>query len=158
MMKDRAINGFAIVVVCAGAALAQRPADVVHWSAKAAHVEAHGETVSLSATIQPGWHVYAPSQQPGGPTPMTVKIPAGQPFVVDGKITEGATLHRHDLQFDMETVFFMNAAHLTVPVRVSGSDAGKPIPLDVRFQACNDSICLPPTTVHLVAQGGESAQ
>src|SRR5579884_2423107 len=90
--------------VCANAlpVAAQTP---VHWSARApAGVRHAGATVRvrLTATIDPDWHVYSLTQKPGGPTPLRITVPAGQPFTLGGTVT-GPTPHvEFDPNFSMQ--------------------------------------------------------
>jgi thiol:disulfide interchange protein DsbD len=105
-------------------------------------------TAHIHATIQPGWHVYAMDQKPGGPIAARIAVPPDQAFVLDGDIDQSAPIKVHDPNFDMETRFFKNEASFSVPL--TAIKAGSPkLSIDVRYQACDDSICLPPTTAHL---------
>ena len=78
--------GLALALGVASAAAAQNP---VHWSVK---TEAKGPlqagslvTVTATADIDAGWHMYALSQTAGGPIALTLTISPG-PFTLDGAI------------------------------------------------------------------------
>jgi DsbC/DsbD-like thiol-disulfide interchange protein len=129
----------------------QRPSEVVKWSAGATKSTAHATTVTLSATIQDGWHVYALSQPPGGPTPLKISVPAGAPFEIGAPIKEVNVTRHDDPNFKMETLYYLNAVTLHVAMKNTGAASATTIPVDVRFQACNDRLCLPPYTAHLTA-------
>ena len=107
-------------------------------------------TAHIHAAIQPGWHVYAMDQKPGGPIAARIAVPLDQAFVLDGDIDQSTPIKVHDPNFNMETRFFKNEASFSVPL--TATKAGSPkLSIDVRYQACDDSICLPPTTAHLSA-------
>ena len=130
---------------------AQRATEIVKWNATVSKSTAASASVALSATIQDGWHVYALSQPAGGPTPLKITIPSGAPFALQAPIAEAKVTRREDPSFKMETVFYLNSVNLIVTVKKAGTSAAETLPVDVRFQACNDRLCLPPYTAHLTA-------
>ena len=131
-------------------ASAQRPSEVVKWSANVAG-SSNTASATLTASIQDGWHVYAISQPSGGPTPLKIAIPAGSSFALDGAIADTKVVRHFDPNFNMETVYYLNTARLTLPLKRTGASGNDSVPIDVRFQACSDKICLPPYTTHLSA-------
>ena len=144
----------ALVAVLFGscaALYAQRATEVVKWNATVSKSSATSASVAISATIQDGWHVYALSQPAGGPNPLKITIPSGTPFALQAPIAEAKVTRREDPSFKMETVFYLNSVNLTVNVKKASATAAQTLPVDVRFQACNDRLCLPPYTAHLTA-------
>ncbi|AFL90466.1 disulfide bond corrector protein DsbC [Terriglobus roseus DSM 18391] len=133
------------------AANAQRPYEVVKWNATVTKSTATSASVALTATIQEGWHVYALSQPPGGPTPLRITIPATAPFTLQTPVAESKVIRHEDPTFKMETVYYLNTINLTVDLKKQGSTPTETVPVDVRYQACNDRLCLPPYTAHLTA-------
>jgi hypothetical protein len=132
-------------------AYGQRPSEVVKWTANIVKATPISATVALSATIADGWHVYALSQKAGGPTPLKITISSGAPFALQSPIQETKVIRHDDPSFKMETVYYLNTVNLTVAVKKEGASAVEAVPVDVRFQACNDKLCLPPYTLHLTA-------
>lgn len=151
----------------AGAATvcAQSPEDVVQWKTDTTgeQVKAQGTfRAHLHATIGAGWHIYAPTQPAGGPVAMSVTLPAGQPFTAAGALESSAPHKAHDDNFDMETETYEGSADFKVPVRAGSAPVAATLKLDVRYQVCNATFCLPPHTVHLTvtvkgAVGAKSA-
>ena len=129
----------------------QRATEVVKWNASTNKSTGASVSIALSATIQDGWHVYALSQPAGGPNPLKISIPAGAPFALHGPIAEAKVTRREDPSFKMETVYYVSAVNLTLDIKKAGAVGADALPLDVRFQACNDRLCLPPYTAHLSA-------
>lgn len=105
-------------------------------------------TAHIHATIQPGWHVYAIDQKPGGPIAARIIVPLDQAFVLAGDIDEPSPTRVYDPNFNMETRFYENEANFSVPLIATKNGSPK-LSIDVHYQACNDSLCLPPTTAHL---------
>ncbi len=130
---------------------AQRAPEIVKWNATISKSSGASASVALNATIQNGWHVYALTQPTGGPNPLKISIPSGAPFVLQTPIPESKVMRREDPTFKMETVFYQNSVSLNLAIKKEGTAAADSIPVDVRFQACNDRLCLPPYTAHLTA-------
>jgi len=136
-------------------ASAQTASQIVTWkgSLNSATPLRSGEkiTAHLKATIKSGWHVYSISQLPGGPSPTIIGVPDGQFLSVAGTILGPLPREAYDPNFDMKTAFYEHSAAFKVPLEVTPTampGAGK-IVIKVRFQTCNDTICLPPSTVEV---------
>ncbi len=145
------VVGFAILLGSCVAMLGQRPSEIVKWNATVTKSSAASASVALSATIQDGWHVYALSQPAGGPTPLKISIPAGVPFTLQTPVAEGKVTRHDDPNFKMETLYYLNSMNFTVSVKKDPAKISEILPVDVRFQACSDRLCLPPYTAHLTA-------
>lgn len=154
-----------VLAVGTVALYAQSPEDVVRWKVDTAgqQVDAHGTfRAHLHAEIGSGWHIYAPTQQAGGPVAMSVTVPQGQPFTVGGALESSVPHKAHDENFDMETETYEGAADFNLPVKAGAATGAAMLLLDVRYQVCNATFCLPPHTKHLsvavqVAAGAKSA-
>ncbi len=108
----------------------------------------------LSASMAPGWHVYSLTQGPGGPVTTMISVPKSQPFVLAGTIRAPKPEKAFDPNFQIDTEFYQESAEFTLPIAVaSGAKAGmQDLQVEVYFQACNETSCLPPTTVKLTAK------
>ena len=142
---------FLLAVLMFLATSAQRPTDIVRWSATApAKAIAPGGVakIELSAKIEDGWKLYALSQPKGGPIPLTIVLEKGTPFtLVQKQITGPLPKLQKDDNFNLETQYYEHEAAFTLPVTLPRTASGKlQIPLDVTFQACGASICLRPFT------------
>jgi len=116
--------------------------------------------VSLIAAIDDGWHLYALDQPSGGPVATTIKATDASPWMIDGKIASPKPIVRPDPNFTvndkpLETRSFTNEAAFKIPLSAGLDAAIEQISLDVRFQACNDSLCLPPRTMRVTTAGAE---
>lgn len=135
--------------------LAQGPApQPVQWTITPAKADPakvrDAVSVEVSGTLSAGWHVYALHEPEGGPTPLRVTLDDAGRAEISGKIGGTAPTRRNDTSFQMETELYLGDFTLLVPVRLKpGHSAASPITIAVRYQACNDRICLPPRTVHL---------
>jgi thiol:disulfide interchange protein DsbD len=131
----------------------------VHWTAKLPSGPALKSgtkiTADLSATIEDGWHVYSITQPPGGPLRTVITVPADQALRGDGKITGTEPHSSYDPNFQMETQYYEESVSFKVPLVVDSSAKAGPANsvVNVRFQTCNDRLCLPPTTIHVPLAG-----
>jgi len=114
-----------------------------------------GETFNaqLTAQIAAGWHLYSANQSPDGPRPTRITLPAEQSFKLAGEIDAPPPRTAFDENFGFETSFYQNSATFTLPVRVAEDvqQGRHQLRVNAYFQTCNDSLCLPPKTVQLVA-------
>jgi thiol:disulfide interchange protein DsbD len=149
----------AIAATSGGPAAAQGENPIL-WSLRAPgdlEVKPGGRfDLELTAAIQDGWHLYSTSQPPGGPTPTRITVPPGQPFRLEAAPAGPEPKREHDPNFGMETEFYDGAAAFVVPIAVAPDAPGgtQKVEVHVRFQTCNDRLCLPPRTDKLVAQVG----
>jgi thiol:disulfide interchange protein len=145
---------FAWLLFFAVATPAQNP---VTWSIKAnapATLKAGDKfTAQVTAQIQGGWHLYSLTQGAGGPIPTRITAPEGQPFKLGGSVSGPRPRVEMDPNFQINTETHEGNATFRVPLIVA-TDApvgAQSLNINVRFQACDDTKCLPPRTVKLSA-------
>jgi thiol:disulfide interchange protein len=124
---------------------------VVRWSAKVdppVKIEA-GATieVTLDARIDPGWHLYALTQEGGGPQALVIAVPPESPFKMAGNVIAPLPITAPDANFNIDTQYHAEEATFYVPVAVPATASGAAqLDLDITFQTCTDRFCLPPAT------------
>jgi thiol:disulfide interchange protein len=122
--------------------------DPVQWTltfdAKAAPPGSH-VLGKFTGTIQPHWHVYSMTTPPGGPNPTTTSI-ADNPAVAGFKIYQAKPVRKLDPSFGIDTETFAEQYVLLFDIELKKDAAAGPsdITAKVRYQSCNDTICLPP--------------
>jgi thiol:disulfide interchange protein DsbD len=140
-----------LITMVAGASCQEHPAQ---WRASGPGKAIHpGEKFSfrLSASINSGWHMYSITQPSGGPTTTVVTIPAAQPFSLNGQVSGPAPHIAYDANFEMNTETYEDSAEFVVPVAVakSAGSGDQKLAVNIRYQVCNDTMCMPPNTEHL---------
>lgn len=122
-------------------------------------------TADLTATIEPGWKLYALEQPSGGPIATTIKISAGSQFEISGQIASTPkpkqavdNLFVGEDGKPLVTKYFQNGVTFSVPLRAAAETSAETLSLDVRFQLCNDTLCLPPKTVRVTFAGFEDVR
>lgn len=115
----------------------------------------------LSAEIEPGWHLYALDQPDGGPIKTTIKIAPELPFELIKAVASAEPQIKPDPNFivndkPLETKFYVDNAEFKISAKATAATRYEQLALDVRFQLCNDTTCLPPKTLRLSAAGTEA--
>jgi len=113
---------------------------------------ADGQAV-VEVTVAPGWHVNAhdPRDDFLVPTTLTILPPDGMRA---SEVVYAEPVERR-LAFGGDRPLRLYAGHVRFTARLEGTPAAGAAPLRaaLRYQACNDSRCLPPRTLELVARG-----
>ena len=129
------------------------PATAVTWTLQAPRPVRAGDAVSLTltATIAPGWHLYAMAQPEGGPISTEVSLPANPLATFARPIVASKPATIFDPNFDMRVRLYSESATFTLPLKVALTAAAgtHPLAVEARYQSCNDVICLPPKTVRV---------
>ncbi|MGI9055955.1 MAG: protein-disulfide reductase DsbD family protein [Pyrinomonadaceae bacterium] len=141
-------------------AFAQNP---VSWSlesgAKGNSLKS-GEKISakLKAVIEGNWHLYAVEQPKGGPFPTKISVAENLPFEIDGKTSSPEPITKFDPNFGIDTKFFAEQAEFDVPLKTTAEANGDDLAINVRYQVCDDAVCLPPKTVKVSFDGTEDVK
>jgi thiol:disulfide interchange protein DsbD len=163
-MRKLYINLFLILIVLPLAGWAQDPTKWSLASDAGGKQLKTGESVDavLTTTIEPGWHLYALDQPDGGPIATTIKVAEGRPFEL-AKVVSETPKSQPDPLFvvagkPLETRYFEDRAKFTLELRAKSDATGDEIAIDVRFQLCNDTFCLPPRTKRVSFTGEEDVK
>jgi thiol:disulfide interchange protein DsbD len=104
--------------------------------------------VTVSATVEPGWRIYATSQTGSGPEPLAVSIARGPVFAMTGPVKSPTPSVKFDPNFGVDVASHEDRADFELPVAVA--QAAKPgshtLVVEARYQTCNAVVCLPPQT------------
>lgn len=124
--------------------------DPVKWSLKAAPPDAAKITiVELTAQIQTGWHLYSTERVEGGPSPTRITLVANQGLEISGEIDSPAPHSAYDPNFQVATESYVGSVIFKIPVKMlAGTNLDK-IKVQVRYQTCTSTICLPPKLLEL---------
>lgn len=133
------------------AAFAQNPVSMT-MSVSPGTVAAGGKgTARINASIGGGWNMYSVTQGGGGPIPTRITSGEG-PFTI-GAVSGPKPKVKLDPNFGINTESYSGSAAFNVPFTVNADAPAGPSTLNikVRYQVCNDTVCLPPKTVPLTA-------
>ncbi|MEM6325731.1 MAG: hypothetical protein AAF791_01300 [Bacteroidota bacterium] len=129
-----------------------RATDLVDWTARIVPGDTAGEAhYVLDVTVAEGWNLYGSQSQAG--VPLTVsfsRLPEG--VVPRGGLRESPTVNGMDEALGLPYAYHIESGQVTQRLRVDRRAEGRHrIRAAVRFTVCNDSVCLPPTTVETAA-------
>ncbi len=116
-------------------------------------VNGHDDLVDIVITfaINKGWHVYGPDNN-GGPTPMTITMETLEGAKVQGALKLSPTPATvEDPVFGCEVTYVEHSAKATQRLRLT--DGSWKAQGYLRYGACNDQECMPPTTVEFDFSG-----
>lgn len=109
--------------------------------------------VTVEAVIASGWHIngHQPTEKFLVPTTLTLQLPDG----VSANAVDYPAAERKRFAFagDLELLVYEGTVSMRTTVRVPAAFAGEELTLDaaLRYQACDDTTCLPPTSVRATA-------
>lgn len=165
MFTNRPKVLFLLILLFASAAFGQNP---TKWSLES---DSRGRDlrtgeqvkVTLTAEIEPGWHLYSVDQPEGGPIPTTIKPSDPAKLEIVGKIQTPAPKITPDKNFiidgkPLDTKYFTDRGEFRLDLKVLSDAPADMIALDVRFQLCNDTYCLPPRTKRVTFAGEEDVK
>lgn len=128
--------------------------DPVEWSAAVVDQAGGVLTVEARATIQRGWYIYGMRQPADGPSPLRFSVTPRE-AVPTGPAVGYSARTSYDEGFRMRVAKYTGNPLFHIPLRPR---AGlNRFALAVRYQACNDQVCLPPKSTVLVVAVADSA-
>lgn len=135
----------AALLLSVSALVAQNP---VSWAYSSKKLGDKVYEVRMTATIQPGWHLYA-QQQPNDAIaqPTAINFAKNPLLNFDGKVKEVGKLEKYkDEKLDISANQYSGKVDFVQIVKTKGNVktnvAGKLV-----YQTCDDKKCLPPKTV-----------
>lgn len=112
----------------------------------------------VRAQIEGEWYLYAIEQPEGGPLPTRITIDEKSPFQIEGKIASPAPIIKFDPNFQIETKTFAETAEFNLNLTAKEAAKTDDLAVNVRFQVCNNELCLPPKTVRITFNGFEEVR
>lgn len=131
----------------------------VNFSVQYKRVNATTVDIVFHGKADAGWHIYSTNIGEGGPTPATFGVDRIKGARLKGSLKPGpGAKTMQDPIFEMPVTFFENQATFTQ--RVELTEKEYELKGYLKFGACNDENCLPPTSVDCKLQGtdGPAAQ
>ena len=140
---------FALAAALAGVRPAAAKDDPVRWTlaplAGSDLVSPGGNAwFELTATIQPGWHLYSPTTPAGGPIVSKIRLDEN-PAIASYVVYRPQPVRKLDPNFQIDTETYTGEAKFVIAVVTAKQATGQAVvQATVRYQACTDVKCLPP--------------
>jgi len=121
------------------------------WTAQLVPADARageGAQVVLTATIDPDWHIYSLKELKDGPVATSITLAKGTTTLLPGgKAVQPPGRKEKDPGFGIEVEEYEKQAAFALPVTLTPKASGpQKATVEVRFQACSGSTCVPPVT------------
>jgi thiol:disulfide interchange protein DsbD len=145
MGTTRRNRSFLLLLLAALPAAAQGP-NYVQWSLSLdPATAAPGSKIAarLEGKIDPGWHVYSMSTAAAIPT--SIKL-APNPAIAKSRIFQAPYKKTYDPNFQKDTETYEGSAVFLLELQLAPNAApgASEISTEVRYQTCNDKVCIPP--------------
>ena len=143
---------FVVIVLMSAIAVRAQMADPVRFSSELKLLEENNAEIVFTATIDPGWHVYSTDIADDGPVRATFHADRLEGVELVGKLQpRGSVKEQYEEMFGTTLRFFERSGAFVQKIRFT-----KPrydISCYLEFGACNDEMCMPPTTVEFSKRG-----
>ncbi len=127
-------------------------ADPVHFTTQLKATGNQEADIIFTAHIDDGWHVYSTNLGDGGPVSATFTAVKMQGAVTVGKLqARGKEISVFDKLFDQQVRYFEHTATFVQKIRFT--EPTYSIDCYLEYGACNDEMCLPPSTMDFKASG-----
>ncbi len=153
MLKQRNLLFALFLMTCLGALGQQMP---VHFSVHQKQVNPGEVDVVFTAKIDNGWHVYSTGLPADGPTSATLhteKAEGAEPM--DKLVARGKELNVQDNIFGMKLRYFEKSVTFIQKYKITGKTYK--IKGYLEYGACNEEMCMPPSTVEFNYKGNGPA-
>jgi thiol:disulfide interchange protein len=107
--------------------------------------DSHQGTLSVTAEIDPGWHIYSVTQRPGGPMPSKLKSADSPDYKVTGPFeADRAPIIKHEAIYDVPMEEHEEMVVWTAPIELAEGVRPESLTINVIYsgQVCSD-VCIP---------------
>ena len=128
--------GFLLLLITA---LLPVMAQQVTWSYRLIGDNTATPSIEITATIAPGFHLYAPNTPPGGPEPLVFYFDT-KGCTLDGKpVANKAYTKEYDDVFEVDQYYYSNSVKFTQKLKAAAKEWQ--VRAEVKGQACDDTGC-----------------
>ena len=134
-----------LLIVLAGHVFSQ-VANPVQWSFASKKINETTFEISLTATLQPAWHIYSQTTPDGGPSATVISFTKNPLITMDGEAKEVGKLEQHHEElFGVDVKQFSNKVVFVQTVKRKAK-AKTAVTGTIDYMTCNNRECLPPRT------------
>ena len=134
-----------ILLIIAGHGFSQVK-DPVKWAFASKKINETTFEISLTATLDPAWHIYSQTTPEGGPSATVISFTKNPLIQLEGPVNEvGKLEQKHEELFGVDVKQFSNKVSFVQTVRLKAK-ARTAVNGTIEFMTCNNRECLPPAT------------
>ena len=124
--------------------IAQSP---VSWNYSAKKLTDKSYEIHITATVSSPWHIYSQYTPEGGPLPTMITFNKNPLVSFEGKAKEtGNLVKKYEEVFEVDVKYFDGKVDFVQVVKLK-SNVKTNVNGTVEFMVCNDTQCLPPSTI-----------
>ena len=117
----------------------------VQWAFSSKMINATTYEIHITASIENGWHIYSQTTPEGGPIPTSINYVKSPLFTMSGNTKEVGKLEkRNEPLFGLVVKQFSKNVDFVQVIKLRGK-VNTTLIGSVKFMACNDHECLPPS-------------
>jgi len=133
----------AILLITAAQAFSQVK-DPVKWDYASKKIDESTYEISLTANVDPTWHIYSQTTPEGGPSATVISFTKNPMIQLDGPAKEvGKLEQKHEELFGVDVKQFSNKVIFVQTVKLK-TKAKTSVTGTIEFMTCNNRECLPP--------------
>jgi thiol:disulfide interchange protein len=145
-LPTRAARKLALLAVVLAVPL--QAADHVQWQLTAPASAAPGSKflAKLTATIDPGWHLYSPTTPQPGPIRTTIRMRDDGLSLAGYRVFQPTPETQFDANFNRNTETYVHSAVFYIEIALKPDLGAAPLELAAlpRYQVCSSNSCIPP--------------
>ena len=120
--------------------------DPVKWAYDSKKIDESTFEISLTATVDPTWHIYSQTTPEGGPSATVISFTKNPLIQLEGEVKEvGKLEQKHEKLFGVDVKQFSNKVIFVQTVKLKAK-AKTALTGTIEFMTCNNRECLPPKT------------
>ncbi|PBQ32080.1 hypothetical protein CNR22_09965 [Sphingobacteriaceae bacterium] len=120
----------------------------ISWTASYKTISATEGEVLISGTVDKGWHTYSQEKNDAVPFPTLISFKETKKFKLVGKAEETNAHEEFDAALNEKLMVFTEKASFKQKVVLTGKGP-QTIAFKVEYICCDNTMCLPPTTIDL---------
>lgn len=116
----------------------------VKWAYTSKKIDASTYEISLTATLDPAWHIYSQTTPEGGPSATIISFTKNALIQLEGPAKEvGKLEQKNEPLFGVDVKQFSNKVVFVQTVKLKAK-AKTAVSGTIEFMTCNNRECLPP--------------
>jgi thiol:disulfide interchange protein DsbD len=130
-----------LIVAAQGFSQVKEP---VKWDYSSKRIDESTYEISLTANVDPSWHIYSQTTADGGPSATVISFTKNPMIQLAGPVKEvGKMEQKHEELFGVDVKQFSNKVVFIQTVKMKAK-AKTSITGIIEFMTCNNRECLPP--------------
>lgn len=151
-MNKKVILAASMLIIMLMSALSMSAQSPVKWKATSKMVSSREGIITVTGTIDKGWHVYAFTQPADGPNAMTLNMTGTKGVTFKGVLKSKPTpTSLYEEMFGAKVSYWENKVTFTRRFRLSKVSSASAT-ITINYMCCNDQSCRPPCTETLTVK------